>query len=81
LAEGVARIPGIQIDPAKVQTNIVIFALERISSGDFLEALKKERVLALPVDASRVRMVTHLHVDRAGIQSAIAAVAEVMKAS
>jgi threonine aldolase len=25
LAEGLARIPGIQVDPAKVDTNIVVF--------------------------------------------------------
>jgi threonine aldolase len=80
LAEGLASILGIEIDPAKVQTNIVIFGLKGISSADFLEAIKKKGVIALPVDAHRVRMVTHLHVERAGIQSAISAVAEVMKA-
>jgi threonine aldolase len=80
LAQGLAAIPGIQVDPAKVQTNIVIFGVERrMGSTKFLEALKKRGVIALPVDASRVRMVTHLHVDRAEIEAAISAVAEVMK--
>ena len=81
LARGLAALPGIHLDPAKVQTNIVIFGIEqtRMSSADFLEALKLRGVLALPVDASKVRMVTHLHVDRAGIESAIAAVSEVLK--
>jgi threonine aldolase len=63
-----------------VQTNIVIFGVEGgMNSAEFLEALKKRGVIALPVDASRVRMVTHLHVERAGIEAAISAVAEVMK--
>ena len=80
LARGLAAIPGIRLDPTKVQTNIVIFGVEGgMGSAAFLEALKKRGVIALPVDASRVRMVTHLHVDRAGIEVAIAAVAEVMK--
>jgi threonine aldolase len=80
LARGLAAIPGIRLDPAKVQTNIVIFEVEGgMGSAEFLEALKIRGVIALPVDASRVRMVTHLHVERAGIESAISAVAEVMK--
>jgi threonine aldolase len=80
LARGLAAIPGIQLDPAKVQTNIVIFGVEgRMSSAEFLDALKLRGVLALPVDASSVRMVTHLHVDRADVESAVSAVSEVMK--
>jgi threonine aldolase len=80
LARGLAGIPGIRLDPAKVQTNIVIFGVEGgMGSANFLEALKKRGIIAMPVDASRVRMVTHLHVDRMGIETAISAVAEVMK--
>ena len=81
LARGLAAIPGIHLDPAKVQTNIVIFGIEktRMSPAEFLDALRVRGVLALPVDASRVRMVTHLHVDRTGIENAISAVAEVLK--
>jgi threonine aldolase len=80
LARGLAAIPGIRLDPAKVQTNIVIFGVEGgMGSAAFLEALKKRGVIALPVDASRVRMVTHLHVERAAIEVAVAAVAEVME--
>ena len=81
LAQGLASIPGIRLDSSKVQTNIVIFGIEgsRVSSAVFLEALRARGVAALPVDAARVRMVTHLHVDRAAIENAIAAVAEVMK--
>jgi threonine aldolase len=81
LARGLAAIPGIRLDPENVQTNIVIFAIDstRMSSAEFLESLKARGVLALPVDASSVRMVTHLHVDRGDIENAISAVSEVMK--
>ena len=80
LARGLSAIPGIRLDPANVQTNIVIFGLEsRMSSSEFLDALKLRGVLALPVDASSVRMVTHLHIDRSHIESAVSAVLEVMK--
>ena len=79
LARGLAEIPGIRLDASTVQTNIVIFGVQH--AAEFLEALKARGVMALPVDASSVRMVTHLHVDRAAIDAAIAAVAEVMKKS
>nr|AIA17542.1 Beta-eliminating lyase [uncultured bacterium] len=81
LAEGLASIPGIQLDPRKVQTNIVIFGVDgaTMSAAAFLEALRARGVAALPVDATRVRMVTHLHVDRAAVEGAISAVTEVMK--
>jgi threonine aldolase len=65
LAGHLASIPGITLNPAKVQTNIVIFDVKRSgrSSADFLGTLAKHNVLAVPVDNDRVRMVTHLDVD------------------
>jgi threonine aldolase len=50
LAEGLAEIDGIEIDPAEVETNIVV------------------------IGPGQVRAVTHLDVDRAGIEQALAAV-------
>src|SRR5213592_282738 len=81
LATKLCRIPEIALDPAKVQTNIVIFDLKKSgwSSADFLQGLAKRNVLAVRVDAERVRMVTHLDVDRSGIQKAAATVREVFK--
>jgi len=79
LATGLAAIPGITLNPAKVQTNIVIFNLKTSgwSSSDFLQTLAKRSVLAVPVDNERVRMVTHLDVDRNDVEKAAAAVQEV----
>jgi threonine aldolase len=80
LAGQLAAVPGLSINPAKVQTNIVIFDLMKSgwSSGEFLNALAKRRVLAVPVDNERVRMVTHLDVDCDDVQKAAAAVKEVL---
>ena len=80
LACHLAEIPGIGLDPAKVQTNIVIFDLKKSgrSSGDSLHALKERGVLAVPVDNERVRMVTHLDVNRRDIEAAVEAVREVL---
>jgi len=82
LARHLAEIPGIVLDPAKVQTNIVIFDLKKSgrSSGDFLKALSERGVLAVPVDNERVRMVTHLDVNRQDIEKAAEVVREVVSA-
>jgi len=50
-----------------------------VSSEDFLQELGKRNVLAVPVDAERVRMVTHLDVDGSEIDKAAAIVREVLK--
>ena len=82
LAQGLTRIPGIKIQPEKVQTNIVIYDVEGagITSMDFLKRLAQRKVLGGPVDARRVRMVTHLDVDRADIEQALRIIAEVVGA-
>jgi len=82
LAQGLARIRGIHIQLEKVQTNIVIYDVEgaEITSMDFLKRLAQRKVLGGPVDARRVRMVTHLDVDRADIEQALRIIAEVVGA-
>jgi threonine aldolase len=71
LAEGLAELPGVDIDPATVDTNIVIAGVG--DAAAFCERLRAEGVVAGPADARRVRFVTHLDVDDAGIDAALAA--------
>lgn len=80
LARRLSEIPGIRIDPDRVQTNIVIFALDGlgISSREFLDALGERGVLAVPVDGRRVRMVTHVDVSRDDVERAGAVTAAVV---
>lgn len=82
LAQGLARIQGVKLRPEKVQTNIVIFDIGAagLGSAEFLRRLAQRRVLAGPVDSQRVRMVTHLDVDREDVHGALSAVAEVLGA-
>ena len=72
LARRLARMRGIILDAAKVQTNIVIFSVQPsgLSASEFLSRLSARSVMALPVDAHRVRMVTHLDVSRRDIETA-----------
>jgi threonine aldolase len=80
LAERLARTPGISLNAAKVQTNIVIFSVKTsgLSSAEFLARLATRGVLAVPVDADRVRMVTHLDVSRQDVDEAATAAQAVL---
>lgn len=80
LAEGLARIEGVAIDPKKVVTNIVIFEVSGTgrTAAEICEELGKRGVLCEPTRKFAVRMVTHYDVDRAGIQRAIAAMQDVV---
>ena len=71
LAEGLAALPGVELDPASVETNIVIFAVD--DAPAFCAALEREGVLVGAVDARRVRAVTHLDVGDEGIDRALEA--------
>ena len=77
LAQKLARIPGVALNAATVQTNIIIFSVKPsgMSSSQFLARIAERGVLAVPVDGDRIRMVTHLDVTRGEIEAAADAVA------
>jgi threonine aldolase len=82
LAEGLAQIKGISLDPQKVVTNIVIFDVRGtgLTAADLCAGLAKRQVLCNPTAKFSVRMVTHFDVDRSGIDRALAAMSEVCAA-
>jgi threonine aldolase len=82
LAQGLGRIPGVQIDPKRVQTNIVIFDIGRttMTSSQFVNQLEKRQVLTGAVDPQRVRLVTHKDVNRKDCERAVAVIGEVVGA-
>ena len=81
LAEGLARIPGIAIDPAEVETNLVYFDITAagLSAAAFAAALLAKGVRVTEMGATRIRAVTHLDVDAPMIERAIGAVSELMR--
>jgi threonine aldolase len=76
LAEGIAVLPGVKLDPATVQTNIVIF---EVDDAPGLVARVAERVELQAFDARRIRAVTHLDVASRDIELAIDAIAEALR--
>jgi threonine aldolase len=69
LAEGLAELPGVELDPVSVETNIVAFGVP--DAERFCAALLEDEVRMGPLDARTVRAVTHLDVDAAGVQRAL----------
>jgi threonine aldolase len=78
LAEGLARIAGIQIDPQKVATNIVVFDVSatRHAPAALSVLLKRLGVLMNAINDRQVRAVTHYDITREDCAQALAAVAE-----
>jgi threonine aldolase len=72
LANAIAGLPGIRLDPGSVETNIVIFEVSDAPS--FIASLKERGVLAAGVSRTAVRLVTHLDVDDQGVDRAIDAI-------
>ena len=78
LAEGLAELDGIELDPDAVETNIVVFGVP--DPAEFCARLEREGVRMSAIGPQRVRAVTHLDVDRAGIEQAVAAARTVLTA-
>jgi threonine aldolase len=81
LAEGLATIPGLVLDPARVQTNIVIFGLELgfMTPDAFVSSLAARGVGIGAIGGRRFRAVTHYAADAGDIDWALEAVGEVLE--
>jgi threonine aldolase len=81
LAEGLHEIPGIDIDPAKVQSNILFLEVSAtgLTSFEISKRLAARGVLANGSSPTTLRMVTHCDVDRAGCERALKVLREVLE--
>lgn len=73
LAAKLAQMPGVRLDPNRVQTNIVIFDVAEtgILSSDLSKMLKAHGVLMNGVTPTTMRAVTHYDATRADCEQAI----------
>lgn len=78
LAAGLAAVPGVEVDPEAVATNIVRFRLSALGANAFVERCYGAGVHMLPSGTSGVRAVTHLDVSAADIDLALERIAGVM---
>src|SRR5438034_6269907 len=74
LAEALAGLPGVRINPAHVDTNIVVFDISetRRTADEVLALLKAEGLLLVPFSPTTLRAVTHLDISRDQIEQACA---------
>lgn len=79
LARALAGMKAFSIDPAKVETNILVVDLNGWTSGELLQGLKERGVLAGSTAPSQVRFVTHKDVSAADIDRAVTVIDEVCK--
>ena len=73
LAEALADLPGVSIDPDTVETNIVYFDVDagKQAAETLCKTLLQRGVWMLPLGSQRVRAVTHLDVSREDLEQAI----------
>jgi len=80
LAQGIAQIKSLHIDPKKVFSNIVIFDCKDtgLDAVQLCDALKPHGIWALDTAPYSVRFVTHCDVDAAGIERTLQVLREVV---
>jgi threonine aldolase len=81
LAEGLAEMPGLSIDPTGIKSNIVYFGVRRddISAEQLVARLDEVGTRMLPVGADRIRAVTHYHITADDIDYALGAFSKILK--
>jgi threonine aldolase len=83
LAEGLANMAGLSIDPVTVSTNIVYFDIikENITARMLAERLDSRGIRLLPTGPKRLRAVTNYHVTSADIDYALDIFLDILKMS
>ncbi|MCX7706626.1 MAG: low-specificity L-threonine aldolase [Anaerolineae bacterium] len=80
LAAGLAELPGIEVEPVPVRTNIVFFRVNRpdLDAPAFTGRLEAAGVRMLALDPRRVRAVTNYHVTAEDVQTALGVMREIL---
>jgi threonine aldolase len=81
LAQGLAEMPGISIDPNLIHTNIIYFGVDRkdMTVEELVKGLGDNGARMLPVGTGRIRAVTHYHISSDDIDYVLGVFAKVLK--
>jgi len=71
LAEGIANCPGIDLDPATVETNIVRFKVTRMPAGEFVDRVYAQGLHVLATSSDAVRAIPYINISKQQIADAI----------
>lgn len=80
LAQSIANLPGIKIDPAHVPTNIVLFEVTHptLSNTDIVQAWAARGIKTLTIGPNKIRAITHCDVTREDCSTAASALREIV---
>ncbi len=80
LARGLARLPGVRLDPQQVESNIVIFEIgpSGLEPEEAARRLARLGVGVIPFGPGRLRAVTHLQISDRDIERALEILARVL---
>jgi threonine aldolase len=83
LADGIANMDGVDIDPQTVQTDIVIFQVtsDQLSAAQLVQALLERGVQMSAIGPAQIRAVTHYGIETADIDATLAAMNDVLESS
>jgi len=81
LAEGLAGMPGLSIDPNGIKTNIVYFGVNRadMTAQQIAARLDEQDVRMLAVGTGRIRAVTHYHITEGDIDYTLEACSNLLR--
>jgi threonine aldolase len=81
LAEGLANIPGISVDPEHIKTNIVFIEItcSDMTAEELVNLLNEKGVRISASGPQRLRAVTHYHISSDDIDYTLSAFAKILK--
>ncbi len=83
LAEGIAEIPGLSLEPENVKTNIIYFNLKGkgISAGILVTRLSDQGIKILQLGPAQLRAVTHYGISSEDIETTLTVLRRIMEES
>lgn len=80
LADGLAQLPNISVNPQDVETNILVIQLDEkmLPVSSFMKLLDQKGVKVNPYSGSSIRLVTHKDVSEEGIDYALSVFEELL---
>jgi len=78
LAEGLAELKGLMLNPKAVETNVVVMQLQSMTAANFIQKMKEKGVLVTYFGPNTVRMNTHKDVTRTDVSKVLVAARSVL---
>jgi threonine aldolase len=80
LAEGLSKLPGVDLELNRVETNMTVFRLDdaKVTAEEYIKGITERSVLGYEIEPGLVRLVTHLDIDDEDVERALVASQDVL---